>query len=470
MRVLLLNPPHRSGELFMKEVFRCGRRSAYGEVWPQSGLGQLAACVRQRGAEPLFCDAMAERLSAAQTLARATTARPDLVLVLTSTPTFRSDAELGRRIAAETGAPAGLLGTHVSALPQPSLAESGLDFVLVGEPEAAVDGLLAALAGGSFGDSPVHGVLFRQRPGEAVTAVVVDDLDGLPAPARELMPNHLYRTPMTGRRPFATVIAARGCPYGCSFCRSHSVSGRRLRQHSPERVAAEVEALGRCHGIADFAFVADTFTYDREWALAVCERLAGLGGRRRWMCSTRADCLDRELLGKMRQAGCRLLSLGIESASATVRDECSKRLDLAAVRQAIADCRALGIDTVGYFIFGLPGDSESGGQDTIRLALELAPTFAHFHVAVPFPGTPFHRQAVEQGWLQSDDWDAYDQMGDAVVGYEQLPAARLTALRRLAHRRFYVRPGFICSQLRSPHRWPSLWLAAVDQLRRGCRW
>lgn len=445
MRVALLNPPSPSGGTFQKEVHRCGDRTHAGELWPPTGLATLAALARRAGWDADVFDGMLRPGDVAGFVDAAARTSPALLVVLTSTPTVIDDLSIARALGALTGAPVVALGTHVSARPAEALAR-GADAVLVGEPEGPLEALLA------LGD--VDPRAWAGLPGVAVgggsgpfTPAASYDLERLPLPARDLLDNARYTMPFTEGRPFATVQVMRGCPYGCSFCRTPAFSGRQTRMRPVGAVQDELRDLA-ARGIRDVAFLADTFTVRREYTVALCDALAGLGLR--WYCTTRVDRVDADLCRRMARAGCAAIAFGVESPDAGTLARVGKEFAAApevVVRDAIEAARAAGIQTLGYFILGFPWEDADALWATARYARALPLDHAFFHVATPFPGTALFDECLEQGYLTTTDWRRYEESSLPVIHSGRLTPEAVLAARQAAQVAFYARPTRLAREL-----------------------
>jgi anaerobic magnesium-protoporphyrin IX monomethyl ester cyclase len=480
LRVLFLNPPGPGGEIWMKEVGRCGRKAIGGEVWPQTGLAYLAAMVRREGHEARVTDAMAEGITLDALVEACRDWHPALIIVNSATPTLRYDALVLQRLREETGALCGFCGPHVSALPEETLRETGADFGLVNEAEETVAELTRRLAemapqlSSRGADAPerwrrdlfsgIPGLVWRGSAAPEAKAEIVSntsrsmipDLDALPLPARDLLPNHLYRVPFFGDHPFATIIPSRGCPWPCSFCRAGRVWGRRIRLRSVESVLSEIEDMRTRLGIRHLAFMTDSLTLNRKWALDLFRELAALPEPPEWMCNSRVDVVDAELLHAMKQANCRIVSYGLESGSQAILDRCKKGITTEQSETAIRLTREAGILSMAYFIIGLPGETRETVRESIRFAKRIAPDYVNFHVATPFPGTDLYEEAQEKGWLTSTNWDDYEEEGSAVLQVGELTPEELQRLQSQAMRSFYLRPSRLWRELRSLGSWAEL--------------
>lgn len=462
MRILFLNPPLPDGDIYMKELGRCGRRSVGGETWPQTGLAYLAAVVLREGHEASLIDAMAEGLTQAQAEARVAAWNPDWVITGTTTPTFRQDAKYVRSLKEKHGFRIGFTGTHPTALPKECLVEANADFVLVGEAELTLQRMLQRPEN-EWQDIPGICLWKGEDPYLGPPTELVDKLDDLPYPARHLTPHHLYKMPFSRGESFATVIPSRGCPYPCTFCRAGTVWGTGIRTRSVENLMGELLGMRENLGINFFAFMTDTFTLRRSWVKQVMEAMKPHGFR--WVCNSRVDTIDYELACEMKAAGCELISFGVESGNAAILESSKKGITLDQIREGIGATKRAGILTFAYFIIGLPGETEETIEDTIRFARELDPDYCNFHVATPFPGTELYTMAKQNGWLVHEDWEQYEEMGSGVMSTPTLsPEAAMRAQKR-ATRSVYLRPRRIFKELKRLRSFADLKLRATAGLR-----
>ncbi|MCD6385569.1 radical SAM protein [Candidatus Sumerlaeota bacterium] len=455
MRVLFLNPPDLKREKFMKEIGRCGRRAVAGELWPQTGLAYLTAVVKDAGFTPALIDAMAENLSLNDLLAQIKKFKPQAVVANTSTPTFKNDVTVLAEIKKVHPAITILVGTHCSALPQESVSHPAVDFVIINEAEDTIVELLDYLNKKDDSDTEslrrIKGIAFNDtNTGEFIITEprpYIEPLDRLPFPAREFLPNDRYHMPFFGRHPFATVIPTRGCPWQCIFCRAGKVWGRKIRVRSPENVIAEIEQIIKDIGIRHIVFMTDSLTLNKKWLMEFLDRILTRNLRFQWICNSRVDAVDLEMLRLMRRAGCKLISYGVESGNQQILDRAKKAIRLEDSLRAIQLTRKAGILSMAYFILGLPGENNQTIQDTLTFMKRINPDYINVHIATPFPGTEFYDIAKQNNWLVSTDWADYEEEGSAVVRTEELSAEELIAAQRRAMREFYIRPRWVIREI-----------------------
>jgi len=208
---------------------------------------------------------------------------------------------------------------------------------------------------------------------------------------------------------------------------------------------------------------ADLFTVDRDNVVGICE---GILARRlpiRWTCNSRVDYVDEDLLRLMKRAGCWLISWGIESGDDRMLQRMRKGISLEQVRQTLQWSRAAGIWNWGYFVIGLPGETEESIRATIRFSKELPLDLALFHIAAPHPGTPFFYEVVDNNWFRTScRWEDVDMDRSTVLDYPTLRAEDLVRWSRRAFREWALRPGPLVTYLKMLWASPSLLGATVE--------
>jgi radical SAM superfamily enzyme YgiQ (UPF0313 family) len=456
-RVYFLNPPAADGVRIVREGRCMQREGAWSAVWAPISLALSAAVVREAGHEAALNDCIVEELDFPDLQRIVADWRPDLVLLNTATPSIESDLSAAAaikevcpdcRIAA--------FGIHPMVYPEACLEQAlALDYVIIGEPEQAIRDLADALEQ-ERGVEKVQGIVYREGNGVVRTPErpPLRNLDSLPFPAWDLVDRTRYRMPFTDE-PFLLVATGRGCPYYCHICADTTFYGHQLALKSPDRIVDELEWVGREFGIVDFLFWSESFTINRRFAKTVAERIIARGLQVRWVCNSRVDNVDAELLYKIRKAGCWMIGYGIEGGTQSTLDRMNKGATLEQAREAVRLARRAGLEVTGHCIVGYPGETIEDMRQTVRFAMELDLDFAQFYCAVPFPGSELLRQAEEQGWIASRDWTRYEQ-NYSVLRTPEFTPEDVERLRRQAYRQFYLRPKVILRtlrRLRTPAQW-----------------
>lgn len=446
-KISLINSPSPDGTIYMKELGRCGRRAVAGEVWPQTGLAYLAAIIREIGSEVQLIDGMGAGYTQEQTLNKISDFYPDLTIIHVTTPTASNDrafCHLVKKMLPETIV--GVIGTHPTALGKNILEPGIIDFSVMGEAEQTINEICKT---GSISEK-IPGIIHSLSGGKIVDGGVrplIQNLDALPYPARDLLPIKNYTMPFFGTAPFVTVIPGRGCPFHCTFCRAGSVWGHKIRLRSTASIIHELEHINKNYGIRNIIFMTDLFTINKEWVFELCECLIERNLGFKWICNSRVDGVSPELTKIMSKAGCQLISYGIESGDEEILKKSKKQITLKQAEEAIRWTREANILSFGYFIIGLPGETWETVDRTIETALRINPDYVFFHLATPFPGTDLYTWAKENNYLVSDNWADYDEENGRAMRTEAMSLEDLQKAKRRATRKFYLRPSKIIQSI-----------------------
>ena len=416
-------------------------------VVPPLELATCAALVRRElpGVEVALLDANVLGLSDAALAQRIRDLDPDVVVFWAATFAINSVRDIVAEISGVSETKLVLTGSHGSALPERTFGEiPGLDVIVRGEPEWTVLELVRRWKLGRDIER-VDGIHARLDDGRRLAntpdRAACLDLDSLPVPARDLLPNHLYSAPWSTR--VTALRTTRGCPGACRFCDSHLMVGRRTRTRDPVAVVNEMEDCAKAFGTDYFAILDHTFTARREFVEAVCEGILGRWNLRgvRWVCNTRVDMLSDELVALMRKAGCLQIGLGIESADNAHLSQVKKDITEDQIRAAIGRLKRHGIIAMGYTIVGFPGDDADKIARTKTKILDLDPHTLQLSFATPLPGTGLWDDCVAEDRILSDDWDDYVFLRKSIIRSDAFAPGELAALRRDIVKSFYLRPG-----------------------------
>jgi radical SAM superfamily enzyme YgiQ (UPF0313 family) len=409
-------------------------------MFPPLPLAYAASALRAQGYQCRIVDYPAEGKQWDALEADLRQSDYSFILIGATYPTLDSDlkaASLARKV--HSNAVIAARGEIFSISDKEIMAENNsLDFVLRGECEETLGDYaretpLREVAGITWRDS---GKIVR-NPDRSL----VQDLDNIPPPARDLLNNSLYRSPENGR-VLTTIETARGCPYGCIFCSVSVVSGKPVRQYATSRVISEIEECVNKYSISEFLFHADTFTYNREWVLELCQVIIERGIDIRWGCNSRADTIDRERLEGMRRAGCHTIGFGIESGDDKTLKRIKKGATAQDARNAIKLCREMGVRSHAFMVAGFPWDTIESLQKTVEFVKELNPDFFDLNLAHPLPGTEMWKIAEEAGLLVEDSM-ADGGYGNPAMRTESLTQQELVKWRKKALLRLYLRPTYI---------------------------
>lgn len=465
--IVLVNPPTPDGGLWIRTQHRVGRRTRENMVWPQVSLAQMAAMLYPEYKVAVI-DANAERMGWPEFTKKLEELQPRYYLTQLTAPTLENDM-YGCFLAKARGAVTMAFGTHITPIPVETMRPyPALDIALVGEPDLTIRDLLDNLEGkieqrpahirkmiaehdpayapairpdGTVDMRRIKGIAWRDR-GEIVvneTRPFIPNLDDLPIPMHHLLPLDKQRMPLI-KGPFTFIVTSRGCPAGCTYCIKHVSYQYSVRLRSPEKIIEEMWILKK-QGIHNIHMYADLFTVNRDQVVELCRLMIAQNINIKWTCNSRVDYVDEEMLRLMGQAGCHLISWGIESGNEQILRHARKGAYPDKAERALRWAREAGIKNWGYFIIGLPGETEETIQDTIRFSKSLPLDIALFHVAAPYPGTPFFFEVVENGWFRPGTrWEQVDMDKGTVLDYENLSAERLLYWQKRAFREWALRP------------------------------
>lgn len=374
----------------------------------------------------------------------------DMVVMYTSTPTLAIDVETARRIKAQAPSTVTVLtGPHVSVLPEETLrfAAGAVDIVCRGEFDFSTKELCEGVP-----REQVDGISFL-KDGQVVHTKdrpPIADLDALPFASQVYqrdLPIEEYVIPHF-RHPYVSIYASRGCPSRCIYCLwPQTFSGRTLRKRSPQNVYEEVRWIKEnLPQVKEISFDDDTFTADREHAIAIARAIKPLNVS--WVINARANC-DYETLKELRDAGMHHVVVGYETGNEQILKNIKKGVTKAQAIQFTRDCRKLGLTVHGAFVLGLPGETRETIKETIAYAIELDLTSIQVSLASPYPGTEFYEMAVKEGWIASESFVDASGHQKCVINYPDLSNREIFDAVQLFYNKFYFRPRYIARSLYS---------------------
>ncbi len=281
-----------------------------------------------------------------------------------------------------------------------------------GEPENPLKNLVSTLRAGAT-PRGIKGLTYLKE-GIAVGDSSIDpvqDLDGLPFPARHLLRQELYRNALLGG-VYTTLRASRGCHHHCTYCIAKDIFSRNVRYRSVESLLSEITSVAQEFKIRNFVFFDDAFTANSKLVTEFCKAVIDSGLKIRWACNSRADEIDYGLALEMKKAGCVAVSLGIESGSQIILNSIKKGTTVQAGERAIAWAKRAGLAVEAYIVIGFPDESLDTIEETRRFLLRAEPDDASVCVVKPFPGTEVYQEFKRRGLLLFNDWEAFEEFED----------------------------------------------------------
>jgi radical SAM superfamily enzyme YgiQ (UPF0313 family) len=454
--IVLINPGDR------KQIFQSlGIEVA--AIEPPFWIAAIGAYLRNKGYTVAIIDANAENLTPVETADQAETLSPLLSAVIVygsqpsaSTQNMTIAGVICRELSLRNQGKVALGGLHPSALPEQTIQEEDIDFVLDGEGILTLENLLACLKNGSSEYSRIKGLWWRQgtRILHTERYPVVSDLNEfLPVGAWDLLPMHLYRAHnwhcfdnIENRKPYGAIYTSLGCPFNCVFCCINAPFGKpSIRYRSPETVLNEIDLLHKKYGVKNLKIVDELFVLKKDHYLKICQGIIDRGYDLNIWAYARVDTVEFEHLELMKRAGINWLALGIESANPGVRDSARKNMRRGEIKKVVRTIQDAGIRVIGNYIFGLPDDTFETMQETLDMAKELNCEFANFYSAMAYPGSLLYDQAIADNKPLPDCWHGYSQHS-----YETLPlsnqdlsAAEIVKFRDDAFHDYFSSPTYL---------------------------
>jgi anaerobic magnesium-protoporphyrin IX monomethyl ester cyclase len=411
------------------------------------GLAYLGAVAEQAGHSVTVIDCQGERLNY-ESFRQRIAGVPSDVVGVTSTTLLYNSAKTIMEVAKEVHPNAINMigGSHVSFWDENALKETkAFDLIVRKEGELTFLELLDRIQANK-GFEDVLGTTVRTKNGiqRNEDRPFLHDLDSLPSPAYHLLPLDSYHR--MGKTIFP-IVTSRGCVQWCDFCSTVRMFGRGYRVRSPKKVVDDMEMLHGKYGESQFTFYDDAFTINRNHTLEMCADIKARKLDVEWDCETRVDAVDKELLEKMRDAGCITIWFGVESGSEKILDKMHKKINREQVREAFKMAQKVGMMTIASAVIGFPGETEETAWETINFINSLNPDDIGCYIATPYPGTPMYEEVIKNGWLRVTDFNKYDT---ATPTFETpyLSMDRLREIKYKAHQKFYLRPRYVLKMMR----------------------
>jgi len=429
-RVVFVNPSYEYPVLKNAKFYYINK------IWPPIDLANCAALLEKEGFYVKIIDANAERLSpeevskqvkgfdkifiTSSTLDRWQCPHPNIKPFLNCVDVIRKENPEAKIF---------VMGTHGTVKPKEILKLTKATAVIRREPELTVleickNDRLDRIKGITFYKSKKM-ISNPDRKGL--------DLNTLPVPAYHLLPLEKYFYEFLGGK-FMLFEASRSCPFNCIFCLKKAYGS--YRKKSSEKLVEEVKYAIENFGVKNAYFIDLEFTVNRKLVEELCDFLIQKKYDFKWCCQARFDTIDKRLLAKMKRAGCKLIHYGVESGSERIMKMINKKITIEQIEKGMKITKEVGIPTTCFFMFGFPTETIEDMEKTIQLAIKLNPTFASFHIAIPYPDTVFYNM------LSS----SFNEMFPSAYTGEH-SEEELKRIIKDAFKRYYFRPSYVISRL-----------------------
>lgn len=399
------------------------------------GLYYLIGSLRNKGMNVKLIDEQFFRLSPIKIRKIIKKYNIDLVGLSCLTPTFERTSQIAKWIKNISVRIKVVVGNlHPSIFPEDVLKNEWIDLVVRREGEITFWECIETYgSNGSFKN--IKGISYKTngRIFHNKDKRLIEPLDILPWPDYKDYIKHFK---------IATLITSRGCPYKCTFC-SKSMHGAKYRFHSPKYMVSLIQSLLQYENIKFFHFEDSSFLNDKGRVIQFCNMLLEKKLRIRWGCNTRTDSVDAKILKKMKSAGCRHISYGIETSSQRLLDIIKKGTTIQQNAQAIHLTKKMGIKTRATFLFGIPTETNREIHDTIKFALDTPLDFASFKILTPYPGSEFYNSLIKEGMNLKPCFSSLNSSPCFNKESQTVPYCDIKKLKSIqlkAYLKFYLRP------------------------------
>lgn len=455
MRILLIIPP----PLNRKLKKRNNRNRIKRGLLPPLGIGYIAAVLLQSGHEVRIIDSQVLDYTVDEILYEVDTYKPDVLGISFLTPQEDDAYELiGKLKSNFKDLPIIVGGTHPTCFPKETMEKcKDIDILVVGEGEYTMLDIIRYMQG-EKSLAEVKGIYYRNDSREIMETPKNDkivDLETLPPPARHLYPLASYAPePFENKKlPSTNIIVSRGCSYArCTFCYRSGILKRNYRIQSVEKTLDEIRYLVKKFGIKEFIFYDDDLGANKEWLIKFCNLLKKERIPIIWSFRARPNVIDDEILKQAKEAGCFSVSFGFESGNQDLLDNIKKGITLEQSRQAADLANSLGLEVMGTFMLGLPGETPQKAEQTIKLAIELDCTYAAFIPTHPFRGTPLYEQCLKEGKVVMPTYSKNMCHTRYIPSITYIPAGyrskeEVEDMIKKAYRKFYLRPRYFLKHI-----------------------
>ncbi|OGS12525.1 MAG: hypothetical protein A2234_04615 [Elusimicrobia bacterium RIFOXYA2_FULL_58_8] len=437
-------------------------------VIPPLSLAYVAAICERAGHQVIIIDTIAERLTLDAVTKRLEDFSPDILGFTLTTYGFHQNLKYMRDLRKRINRPVIVGGWHLSLYPRESLTHQEIDYGVLDEGDVTIPELLNALEH-KLPLVEVKGIAFRTPDGKVIVTEhrqPTQDIDSFPFPALHLLKNELYHNILSHRKNFTAMISALGCPFRCAFC---DLKTKVFRQRSAKSFVDEIEIARHRFGVKDIDIHDSSFTVNRGRVMAICEDIIKRKLDVSFTIRTRADCVDKEVLRLLSEAGCSTIMYGIESGSPQILKLLHKGSDLEHIREVVQWTKKLGMKSLGFFMIGSPTETIQDVENTIRFSQSLDLDYVRFSRVTAVPNTELYDMYLKT--VDKDYWAEYtlnpDNVGDLPMVQTNITDNEAYYYVKKAYISYYFRPSYLLKavlRMRSWLEFTNSFKAGVDLL------
>ena len=420
--------------------------------FPPLGILYLAAFLREDGVELSVLDQSSKNFTTEEVVKWISKEDPDILGLSAISSSGRTAATISKRAKELKPNIVTVMGNMYASLNPDRVLKKypSVDIVVRGEGERTTADLVNKIE--NNGDlREVNGITFR-KDGTTISTPdrpLIDDLDSIPFPARELIDSE-YHCTIAGAnaapRKFTSFLSSRGCVYRCRFCSCSQFAKNRWRARS---VKNTIEELGKLEGdgYRQIIFTDDSFTTNKKRVIDICQEMRRERMDLEFICEGRVDNCSHEMFSEMAKAGCKMLYFGIENANQRILDYYRKQTTPQQSENAVRTARNAGIDViVGSFIAGAPDETRDEITNTIEFSKRIPIDIPQFNILCTYPGMEIWNELSASGILNEEEyWEMGVQIPTICPNSVPLPEIRRMLNEGLYD--FLKRPGFLLKEL-----------------------
>lgn len=433
--IVLLNLPNQDR---ITRRYMCSYASPVSLFTPYELLSVGGIIKEKLSKNVTLIDAIADNISLDDVLAKLKILKPDLIITITGFECYSDDIFAIKSIKNSVdNTLIFTIGHYPTLFPKETLSESHADYILHGEPDLSVVELIIALESNKD-ISVLSGISYfeNDRFYSSNNNTRINNIDNLPLPAHALLTSDSYSEPLLPK-PYAVIQSARGCPYQCNFCVKSF--GSRLTEKSPERIVEEIWSLVNSRNIKSLRFTDDTFSLNPKRIIKICQKIIDAKlNYLEWVCLSRVDTVNEEMLYWMKKAGCKRIYFGVESGSEKILEVLNKKTVVDTSIEALLLVKKYDIQTSGFFMIGVPGETLEDIELSIDFAIKAKLDFIAIGKFTPYPGTSFFDQFKEH-----IDFTIYPYK--LSLNFQE--QEKYLQYEKYFYKRFYLRVPYMASQM-----------------------
>jgi radical SAM superfamily enzyme YgiQ (UPF0313 family) len=395
MRILFINPD-TSGIL-----------SGDPEKLPPLGILYLASSLEREGHRVRVFDNLLYKRDIEAIRKEIASFNPEMLGISITSASFNEAKRIAAMAKMEFDVPIVIGGAHPTIYPIQSLESTRADIAVIGEGEGTVVELAKALESGRVIPDNIKGIAYKEKGiiKQTEPRSLIEDLDSIPRPAWHLINLKDYPRKVTPPRrlkayPVDSHNTSRGCPFRCRFCSLPPIWHKSFRSFSPERMVSDVRFLVENYKTKGIYFREDNFTVSKGRVHSFCELLKKEKIDVKWMCESRVELVNKDLLSAMKSAGCEYIWFGVESGVPRMLEYLGKGITIEDSITAFKLCKEVGMKAGASFMIGMPGETLEEIEQTIKFQFYLFKEYgADFwtNTFTGIPSSPIYEEIVEKG-------------------------------------------------------------------------